>query len=136
MHEFHGDLLIGGARLKSLHGELEAELPTPTAEKSHEWVLGGHLHLTPQEWESIGANRQYRLELDDGRAAQVVITRVIATATTVGEARQLASAGVDSIIAQGSEAGGHRGTFAAPAKRPRSARWRWCRRSSMPCRFP
>ena len=42
-------------------------------------------------------------------------TRVIATATTVGESRQLASAGVDAIIAQGSEAGGHRGTFAAPA---------------------
>jgi nitronate monooxygenase len=41
-------------------------------------------------------------------------TRVLATATTVGEARQLASAGVDAIIAQGSEAGGHRGTFAAP----------------------
>lgn len=77
MHEFHGDLLIGGARLKSLHGELEAEQPTPTAEKSHEWVMGGHLHLTPQEWESIGPNRQYRLELDDGRAAQVVITRII-----------------------------------------------------------
>src|SRR5437667_9855924 len=32
-----------------------------------------------------------------------------------GEARQLASAGVDAIIAQGGEAGGHRGTFAAPA---------------------
>ena len=61
-------------------------------------------------------------------------TRVIATATTVGEARQLASAGVDAIIAQGSEAGGHRGTF-GPG-RPRSARWRWCRRLPMPWRFP
>jgi nitronate monooxygenase len=36
------------------------------------------------------------------------------TATTVGEARLLEQAGVDAIVAQGSEAGGHRGTFAAP----------------------
>ena len=50
------------------------------------------------------------------RALKANGTRVIATATTVGEARQLVSAGVDAIIAQGSEAGGHRGTFAAPAR--------------------
>jgi nitronate monooxygenase len=49
------------------------------------------------------------------RALKANGTRVIATATTVGEARQLVSAGVDAIIAQGSEAGGHRGTFAAPS---------------------
>jgi nitronate monooxygenase len=39
---------------------------------------------------------------------------VIGTATTVGEARLLEDAGVDAIVAQGSEAGAHRGTFAAP----------------------
>ncbi|MDM5317379.1 nitronate monooxygenase [Fictibacillus sp. b24] len=36
---------------------------------------------------------------------------VIATATTVKEAVVLESCGVDVIVAQGSEAGGHRGTF-------------------------
>jgi len=36
------------------------------------------------------------------------------TATNVQEARQLEAAGVDAIVAQGSEAGGHRGTFAGP----------------------
>ena len=36
------------------------------------------------------------------------------TATTVDEARLLEADGVDAIVAQGSEAGGHRGTFAAP----------------------
>jgi nitronate monooxygenase len=36
------------------------------------------------------------------------------TATTVQEARQLAAAGVDAIVAQGAEAGAHRGSFAAP----------------------
>jgi nitronate monooxygenase len=36
----------------------------------------------------------------------------VGTATTAGEARLLAEAGVDAIVAQGSEAGAHRGTFA------------------------
>ena len=37
---------------------------------------------------------------------------LIGTATTVEEAVSLAQAGVDAIVTQGSEAGGHRGTFA------------------------
>lgn len=41
---------------------------------------------------------------------------LIGTATTVEEARQLEQAGVDAVIAQGSEAGAHRGTFAVPAE--------------------
>lgn len=39
---------------------------------------------------------------------------VLSTATTVSEAKILAERGVDAVIAQGFEAGGHRGTFAAP----------------------
>ena len=38
-------------------------------------------------------------------------TRVIASATTVQEARWLEACGVDAVIAQGLEAGGHRGHF-------------------------
>jgi nitronate monooxygenase len=38
---------------------------------------------------------------------------LIGTATTVEEAKQLEAAGVDAVVAQGSEAGAHRGTFAA-----------------------
>lgn len=38
--------------------------------------------------------------------------RVFGTATTVREAHLLAQSGVDGIIAQGEEAGGHRGSFA------------------------
>lgn len=41
---------------------------------------------------------------------------VVGTATTVDEARQLERAGVDAIVAQGGEAGAHRGTFAVPAE--------------------
>ena len=41
---------------------------------------------------------------------------LIGTATTVEEAKQLEQAGMDAIVAQGSEAGAHRGTFAVPAE--------------------
>jgi nitronate monooxygenase len=43
-------------------------------------------------------------------------TYLIGTATTVEEAKQLEQAGVDAVIAQGSEAGAHRGTFAVSAE--------------------
>ena len=39
---------------------------------------------------------------------------VLSSATCVEEAKLLEAAGADAIIAQGSEAGGHRGTFAVP----------------------
>lgn len=42
---------------------------------------------------------------------------IVGTATTVAEARALEQAGVDAIVAQGSEAGGHRGTFLGPFER-------------------
>jgi nitronate monooxygenase len=43
---------------------------------------------------------------------------VIGTATTVAEAKILEAAGVDAVVAQGSEAGAHRGTFDVPAEPP------------------
>jgi nitronate monooxygenase len=43
-------------------------------------------------------------------------TFIVGTATTVDEAQQLERAGVDAVVAQGSEAGAHRGTFAVPAE--------------------
>jgi nitronate monooxygenase len=45
------------------------------------------------------------------RARKVVL---MGTATTVREAKLLEEAGVEIIVAQGSEAGGHRSTFAGP----------------------
>jgi nitronate monooxygenase len=42
---------------------------------------------------------------------------VMGTATTVREARALAASGIDAIVAQGAEAGGHRGTFLDPPER-------------------
>jgi nitronate monooxygenase len=46
-------------------------------------------------------------------AFQASGTRVVGSATTVAEARTLADAGVDAVVAQGSEAGAHRATFAS-----------------------
>ena len=40
--------------------------------------------------------------------------KIFGTATTLEEARLLAAAGVDAIVAQGEEAGAHRGSFAKP----------------------
>lgn len=45
------------------------------------------------------------------RALQEAGIRVAGTATTVAEARLLEEDGVDFLVAQGAEAGGHRGTF-------------------------
>jgi len=41
---------------------------------------------------------------------------LVGTATTVDEARQLEQSGVDAVVAQGSEAGAHRGTFSVKAE--------------------
>ena len=75
MQEFHGDLLIGGMALRQLHGELEQEQPQ---EESGDWMLAGHLHLSPQQKALLDLHRPYRLQLDDGRAGQVVVSRIAA----------------------------------------------------------
>jgi nitronate monooxygenase len=56
----------------------------------------------------------FHFGLPEGNAVarlQATGSRVICTATTVAEARSLEADGVDAIIAQGWEAGGHRGAF-------------------------
>lgn len=55
--------------------------------------------------------------VDDLRRLRESGTVVIGTATTVVEGMQLEAAGVDVIVGQGSEAGGHRGTFAGDFER-------------------
>jgi len=51
---------------------------------------------------------------------------------TVAEARWLEARGVDAIVAQGYEAGGHRGMFLSDDLAAQVGPLRWCRRSSMP----
>ncbi|MDP6706248.1 MAG: nitronate monooxygenase family protein [Alphaproteobacteria bacterium] len=45
------------------------------------------------------------------KAADILL---LCSATTVAEAKSLQAAGIDAVVAQGYEAGGHRGTFAEP----------------------
>ena len=54
------------------------------------------------------------LPADKLRALKQRGTVVIGTATCVREAQALAESGVDAVVAQGFEAGGHRGTFLVP----------------------
>jgi hypothetical protein len=73
VHESHGDLLIGGDRLKHVQVDLEDEQPQAG---SRDWVLAGHLHLTAEQLKHVETDRPYRLELADGRAGQVVVSRI------------------------------------------------------------
>jgi nitronate monooxygenase len=54
---------------------------------------------------------------EDLRALRAAGVFVMGTATSAREARALEAAGVDAIVAQGSEAGAHRGTFLGPPER-------------------
>lgn len=58
----------------------------------------------------------YQTQIDALRAAGIVL---IATATNLAEAQAIESAGLDAIVAQGFEAGGHRGVFDPDADDPR-----------------
>lgn len=54
---------------------------------------------------------------DDLRRLRDNGTRILGTATTVTEGMRMEEIGVDIIVGQGSEAGGHRGTFAGDFER-------------------
>lgn len=73
MHEFEGDLLIGGMSLRNLHGELEQEEP---AANSREWLLAGQVHVSPQQAQQLALERRYLLMLSDGREGLVELTRL------------------------------------------------------------
>lgn len=64
--------------------------------------------------ESGASSFSFTFGLLPARCVQAIKAKgmyLMGTATTVEEALQLEKSGVDAIIAQGSEAGGHRGTF-------------------------
>ncbi|HMC10649.1 MAG TPA: hypothetical protein VKH44_05145 [Pirellulaceae bacterium] len=75
MHAFEGDLLVGGARIRHIHGELDDEQQQAG---SAEWVLAGHLHLTSEQSQLVETDRPYRLQLADGRCGQVIVSRIAA----------------------------------------------------------
>jgi hypothetical protein len=77
MHEFEGNLLIGGMKLSHIHCELELEHSHEEEDRDdHDWDFAGRFLLTPDECRSLECKRRYRLELADGRAGQVVLSRL------------------------------------------------------------
>ena len=73
MHESHGELLLGGTRLHNVHVELEQEEPL----SGHaDWMLSGELHISEVEARELELERHYLLQLEDGRAGPIVVTRV------------------------------------------------------------
>jgi len=96
--------------LAEIHARFE--LPPPAAPAPAKDLFAGQLEAVLESPPAVfsfafgipGASAISRLQ------ARGVV--VLGTATTVEEARLVAQAGVDAIVAQGSEAGAHRGTFA------------------------
>jgi hypothetical protein len=70
MSDIHGRLLIGGMTLKDLYGVVELQDECDCGS----WC--GHLLISPSQNEYLESGRQYSLELDDGRAGQIVVKRV------------------------------------------------------------
>ena len=98
-----------GSALEPVHADLG--LPTPSLpehlaedfEAQFEVVLAAKVPVFSYTFGLIGAERV--------KALKAVGTFVIGTATNILEGLALQEEGVDAVIAQGAEAGGHRGTF-------------------------
>lgn len=98
--------------LRPLFAEFDAQPPTQITEiyrsfladpemlefliEARPAVVSFHFGLPPQDW------------IDRLKAAGI---RLLATATCLAEGRAIEAAGLDAIVAQGYEAGGHRGVF-------------------------
>jgi nitronate monooxygenase len=92
---------------------LRAEIGLPAPERGAQLVppdpFAGQLAVVAEERVPVFSFTFGLPPLDEVRAAGAV---TMGTATTVEEAVELEAAGVDAVVAQGAEAGGHRGTFA------------------------
>jgi nitronate monooxygenase len=109
--EFQQDLRLNLERLAPYFAELGLPHPSlpPSAASSFEDQLAAVL-------ETKVCAFSFTFGLLPAKAVQTLKscnTVLIGTATTVDEAIALENSGVDAIVTQGSEAGGHRGSFAA-----------------------
>jgi nitronate monooxygenase len=105
---------------------LFAPLPAPAAERVTEWARLTGVPVPPprpaprfdDQLTVVVAERVPVFSFTFGLPPLDGVEAVtIGTATTVAEAVALERAGVDVVVAQGYEAGGHRGTFLEPAER-------------------
>jgi hypothetical protein len=76
MQEFDGDLLLGGLRLKHLHGELESDQPLAD---SSDHLLSGRLKIDPAQESLLECGRRYRLQIEAGPAGPVEVSRIDAS---------------------------------------------------------
>lgn len=109
---------------------LFAPLPRPTSARVAEWAALTGVALpadfpTPPDFAGqlaavVGEGVpvfSFTFGIPPAESLDAVDAFTIGTATTVEEAVALERAGVGAVVAQGYEAGGHRGTFLAPVER-------------------
>ena len=104
-------------RFRPLFAEFDAEPPETLDEIYRSFV--GHdamLEMMIDERPPV-ASFHFGLPTDEAIAAlRAAGITLLATATSLAEAEIVAAAGIDTIVAQGWEAGGHRGTFDPDAR--------------------
>ncbi|GEJ56073.1 NAD(P)H-dependent flavin oxidoreductase [Anaeromyxobacter diazotrophicus] len=79
--------------------------------------FAGQLAVVKEERVPVFSFTFGALPAEEVAALHALGIAVLGSATTVEEARALEASGVDAVVAQGAEAGGHRGTFAGPFER-------------------
>lgn len=88
-HHFHGELLLGGARLRELDGKIEGS----SNDRDSGW--SGEFRIDPASVYMVEIGRPYLLMLDDGRTGHVEVTKV--TSVSKGQSIvQFAPAGTES----------------------------------------
>lgn len=105
------DLQVAVARVAPYFAELG--LPSPATPELPRDSFGEQLRAALESGASVFS---FTLGVLPASAIEAIKKRgmyLVGTATTVAEAVMLEKAGVDAVVVQGSEAGGHRGTFAS-----------------------
>jgi nitronate monooxygenase len=98
------------AVLDRFRAELGLERPEQLPPLAPAGTLDAQLAVVAEERPPVFSFTFGTLPLEPAREAGAVL---LGTATTVGEAIELEAQGVDAVVLQSGEAGGHRGTFAA-----------------------
>lgn len=105
------ELRAAAAALEPIARELGvSQVPRPAAAPD----FAGQLAVVKEERVPVFSFTFGALPAQEVEALHALGAVVIGSATTVEEARVLEASGVDAVVAQGAEAGGHRGTFAGP----------------------
>jgi nitronate monooxygenase len=122
-HDDPGDLADQGAAMAdrlAAYYEAKGIGPVPAPSAPYPPFGEAHVEILRQHQPAVVS---FHFGLPDKAlldAVKAIGAFVLCSATTVAEARALEALGADAIIAQGTEAGGHRGTFlgADPSSQP------------------